>query len=106
LQWEPNYCESNSGSSERKAKPVELEYVSDIKIYPNPTNNTITIELPTCDNCQTKYIIYDLSGRKVLENKITNSKNIISVSELSAGTYFIKVIDSNKTTTQKLIITD
>ena len=90
LQWEPNYCESNSGSSERKAKSVELETGSDIEIYPNPANNTLTIDLLDCDNCQTIYRIYDLSGRMVLENTISDSKNIISVSELTAGTYYIQ----------------
>ena len=105
LQWEPNYCESNSGNSERRANPLELETISDVEIYPNPANNTLTIELPSCDKCQTIYRIYDLSGRKVLENTITGSKNIISVSELSAGTYFIQLVSNNKTTTQKLIIT-
>jgi hypothetical protein len=96
---------ANSGNSERRANPLELETISDVEIYPNPANNTLTIELPSCDKCQTIYRIYDLSGRKVLENTITGSKNIISASELSAGTYFIQLVSNNKTTTQKLIIT-
>jgi len=104
LQWELNYCESNSGNSERRAKPIELETISEIEIYPNPATNSINIELPACDNCETIYSIYDLSGRKLIQNTISESKNTISVSNLPDGTYFIHLVSGNKTTTQKLII--
>ena len=80
---------------------------SSLLIYPNPTNDKITIttidNLPI-DNLQ--FEIYDLTGRVVsqLSNaKLSNSQLIIDVSHLQAGVYFVKFILQGTNQVQKFV---
>jgi hypothetical protein len=62
---------------------------SNIKIYPNPTNNIIYIE--GLDNNKSNTIqIFDVQGKLVL-TKTINEKGTIDLSELNKGVYVIKV---------------
>lgn|SRR5690606_34528265 len=59
----------------------------EIKIYPNPTNNYITIDGITSDEVKT-ISVFDVNGKRVyaiLEN------NQIDISELSSGVYILKI---------------
>ncbi len=76
-------------------------------IYPNPSTNTINIQNGYSLDIE-KYSIYDLSGRKVIENnelQIDNSKGFsIDISGLKNGIYFLTLFDkSMKRYTKKLI---
>ena len=71
---------------------------SQLSFYPNPANNEITINIEL--NAIT---IYNNLGQLVLDQNYP--KQIIDVSSLPQGLYFIKGIDTkNKTLTSKLII--
>ena len=73
------------------------------KIYPNPTQNILNIELQSIDNDQNHIEIYDLSGKQVYSS-ITSDKNIqVDVSELTQGLYIIKVYNNNFVLNQKFI---
>ena len=63
----------------------EIINTTDFKIYPNPVNNILNIKSVN----QVNSIIYDITGKKVLES---NSKNI-NLRLLSAGIYIIKITD-------------
>ncbi len=71
----------------------------DIKVYPNPVTDKITIENAT----GLKAKIYDVSGKILLETKIQNAKEIIDLRHLNTGIYFIDLQDKNIKTTSKLI---
>ena len=74
--------------------------LQNVIIYPNPTTSILNIE-----NAENSMIeIYDLLGRVVLsENNISISKQL-NVSNLSTGTYLIKISNNNKVITDKFII--
>jgi hypothetical protein len=67
--------------------------------YPNPADETITIELKHAGKSN-KVTILDLSGRLVIENSIILGKNEISVRDLTPGMYYIRY----ENRTQKLQI--
>ena len=73
----------------------------DLKIYPNPTNEQITIECyPYTDIVSA--IIYDMSGKIVYSsNKVNNGKQTIDVSKFANGLYLLKINDSGKYYTRK-----
>jgi hypothetical protein len=50
--------------------------------------------------------IYDLNGRKLIEEQIPKGSETIEidVSSLESGVYFCRLISENKSSTQKLII--
>ncbi len=73
----------------------------ELKIYPNPVNNILFVE-----NAE-KYkrlTITDMYGRVVLKRKkLTVSENI-ACDDFSAGIYFIRLENSSKVVTRKVII--
>jgi hypothetical protein len=62
---------------------------SNIKIYPNPTNNFINIEGLTKNENNTIQI-FDVQGKLVITKNITE-KGTIDLSELNKGVYVIKI---------------
>ncbi len=85
---------------------LSLQDISKSKfvIYPNPSsgNFIVSFENPLADaNIQ----IFDMQGRIVHAQKATQSKTVISVSNLSKGMYLLNVISENKIMfTDKIII--
>jgi hypothetical protein len=67
---------------------------SEIKIYPNPTNDFVTIQVPkNFENNQVE--ILDLSG-KILFSKTLSESALLDLSHLYAGTYFIRIIQNQQ----------
>ena len=58
-----------------------------LQLFPNPTKNSLHI---LSDKNGIDYIIYTISGKKVLSDKL-NLEKIINVSSLSSGVYFIQL---------------
>src|SRR5690554_1369826 len=70
-----------------------------ISIYPNPVSDILYFE--TAGVTIEKVIIFDLSGRKVLEQ---NEVNTISVSHLQKGSYLIKIFSDKGVQAKKIIV--
>ena len=79
---------------------LELNGPDKVNIYPNPATDNIYIS-----NLLEKSIIkiYDIQGKLVLENKISNKK-YINISMLAKGIYQVKFEGNNLNETRKLII--
>jgi hypothetical protein len=75
-----------------KIRSVNLEMTDNLEMYPNPTNNQVTIIGSQSELKQVK--IYNTLGQDVtvLTNVISagNSKMVIDLSNLSIGMYYIK----------------
>ena len=59
-----------------------------VSIYPNPTNNNVTIE--STDNIQTIQLM-DIEGRVILHKTISATKTILPVNTLAKGVYLLNV---------------
>ena len=72
---------------------------NNIKIYPNPAQDFITIELGQEDlqSQDLNYQLCDITGRIIAAGKILTTKEIIDISGEAAGVYFIKLLEDNKT---------
>jgi len=70
-----------------------------LEIYPNPTSDYINI---SSEYLNTEFKIYSILGKVVKQGKITSSQ--ITVSDLSKGSYILKVTDDKKIVTKKLVI--
>ncbi len=64
----------------------EFNIGDNLTIYPNPVKDILTIEGITPN---TPLIITDLSGKTILSTTVKSNKEIIDVSSLPAGVYFI-----------------
>jgi photosystem II stability/assembly factor-like uncharacterized protein len=72
------------------------------KIYPNPVQNKIMIELYAI-NEGTHVTILNVNCRKIKELKMTDHKTQIDVSNLPAGVYFISIRNNKTVEVEKII---
>jgi hypothetical protein len=76
-----------------------------ISIYPNPAKDNVTITINNQQSIHKNELsIYNVVGEKVFSETLTSNVEKLNVEKFSAGVYFVKVIDGEKTFTQKLII--
>ena len=82
------------------------EISNKLQIYPNPTDGKFTINTSAPLGSETKIkevIVYDFTGKEVM--KITElADNIIDISSLNSGIYFIKAKSENETFSGKVIL--
>jgi len=80
-----------------------------LKIFPNPFNHSITIQLPIgFENDSFDVGLFDLNGRRIYQKSISSSNRVINIDDLSVlqqGLYFIKITDKeeNKSVVRELI---
>jgi hypothetical protein len=74
----------------------------DIKLYPNPTIGDFIIDFSKSYN-ELEILIYDINGRIIDEYKLENTSRINLNPNISAGLYFIKIINSSQSIVLKLI---
>ena len=67
----------------------ENEYdLSGVKLFPNPVNDMLTLQLPECIVCE-EVNIYSIDGR--LLKKQNSDLDKINLSSLSQGIYHVKI---------------
>ncbi len=71
--------------------------------YPNPVSEILWIENSTTYPTQ-RYVIYDISGKKVFQNEIFNVENGINVSSLTPGMYILELHSANNKISKKIIV--
>ncbi len=75
-----------------------------VKLYPNPANSIINIELKKVISNNAGYIIYDLAGRQIKEGHLSGfSTNTISINDLSRGMYILKLVNGNNSYVRKFV---
>ena len=104
--WKVTFSTTGFGGFFAKTTNVTLEtsnfdISSNFKIYPNPATSTITIDLSSVDNSSVD--VYDIDGRKILTQKLSNSSNTINIDNLSSGMYLFKVTSDQGTATSKVV---
>ncbi len=76
-----------------------------LKIYPNPAQSELTIELPFENNSNVNISILDVTGRQVYSEKtIAVETETMNISKLSTGLYLVVAKQGNVKLTQKLFI--
>ena len=73
----------------------------DVRIYPNPVNSYLAIELPNAQ--EASYSIINYTGQTVLSDDVDESSVFVDASNLVPGVYLIKVYNQNETYTEKII---
>ena len=74
---------------------VEYES-SDIKVYPNPTNSVINVQLMTATSSLRPEIqLYDVYGQRLKVVVVTGEITQINLEHYATGVYFLKVVDGD-----------
>jgi hypothetical protein len=90
---------------------IELKFMkrpdaNSISIEPNPSSGLFWVNYFNVDNTGMQNIcIYELTGRKIYETKVTGNSYLLDLSGKPKGVYFVVVIDAQmQNYTQKIII--
>lgn len=86
-----------------------LKDIVEIKIFPNPTNEFVQIEISKMNNLNLVYDIIDLTGKYLINNnKIVNEQTQLNIKNFPSGTYFIQIRNENENqaTTYSIIKTN
>lgn len=82
----------------------DFEINNSFRVYPNPTNGVLNIEIVDGFDSKTNYTIYNNIGQVIKEAKIISANDLkINTSNLNNGVYFIKIIKSELSKTVKFI---
>ena len=86
-----------TGNQAQVLSNSDIDFESQLKIYPNPFNTELLINVAQNISYSTlKISMFDLSGRKLMSKKYDNNFSDIklnNLNDLSSGTYFILLED-------------
>ncbi len=60
-------------------------------LYPNPTNEAVILQIQD-DISDMHYRLFDVNGKLINENQITQEKTLINLNQHSAGKYFLHLL--------------
>jgi len=75
-----------------------------VRIYPNPTQNYITIQLTNEIVGETKMDLFDVQGRKIISKNTFQNTEELNLSSLSGGIYFLSIQNKNHKIIKKIIL--
>ena len=68
----------------------------EMKVYPNPTTNFVSLEVDSSKIGNMQYILTSIDGKVLQIKKVAEDKEQINFSNYAIGTYFITVLKGNK----------
>ena len=74
----------------------------DMKIYPNPVRNTVTVETSQ-SFVNSMLSVYNISGQEVLTQKVVSSKTQLDLIRFAKGVYTIRIVNKDKVEVGKIV---
>ena len=91
--WYPDYYVANSVTFIEDCNAVEEHTDEDIKVYPNPANDVIHIDMDAKKGYMVE--LFDERGKIVEKLQLNDNNSNINISRLASGFYFLKVYGVN-----------
>ena len=76
------------------------ENEAQVKVYPNPTKNHVTIEAES----MTEVLVYNTLGQCIMQQEVSGNQTTMDLQSVSAGLYLLCVKTENGTFTQRIAI--
>ena len=77
--------------------------VATMTVYPNPASERAIVAVSGVES-GAKIVVSDMQGRIILSDDMTSETYELSVANMTSGVYYIRVIGTTSTHTQKLIV--
>jgi hypothetical protein len=71
------------------------EVILEYSVYPNPTKGLVKLIIKPFDYDNWRFRLYDLNSILLQDKKIENAETEISLENLTASMYFLKVLNNN-----------
>jgi len=76
-------------------KDKELNNNIDIKVYPNPVTEFLTIKAENLKKFNLQYQLYNLNGTLILSGYIINENDCIDLQNIESANYLLKILSNN-----------
>ena len=99
-----NTGQTELGTIENLLNTPSFEITGELKIYPNPASENITILNSRYPNLS--YQFYNVTGQQIGEGSVSSTMNTISLARFAEGVYFLRLtdLDSDSNITKKIIV--
>ncbi len=81
----------------------ELLKTAQLNIFPNPTSETLNIQLPTEFSSTVSLFVFDMHGRQLLNQKIDNTAQL-NISNLENGIYLLQIASIQGLVYQRFVV--
>lgn len=95
---------TTNGGPQHPTGIAQVLSANNISLYPNPSNNTVTIAFgENLENANLK--IFDVRGVEMLNTIIENSTKVnVNTSNFSSGLYFVQVVSKNNAAKKSFVV--
>lgn len=76
---------------------------NDLVVYPNPVSDNLNVTLQTNAFQVTNLAVYDLNGKLVMSQPVSDNRISVSANGLAAGSYFLRLSDGTSSVTTKFV---
>ena len=76
---------------------------SNLKLYPNPTNGELHLEVPYLKN-EILARVFDIMGRQVYEQVIQGTNNRLDLSGLPSGVFLVRIGTAEESVVQRIVL--
>lgn len=83
---------------------ISKNIANSASVYPNPANESITIELTEQNQGEVSFQLIDITGKMIREIKTDNQKVQLNTSDISEGIYFYRAVANNKIIASERIV--
>ena len=90
ISTQPFIVNGLTGNEQGKSSGIECV------VYPNPTHDLINLKIGNYNLDNLNYLIYDISGRLLMNKKIESLETSISLAEFKPAIYFLKITENSK----------
>ncbi len=77
------------------------ESINGLTMYPNPVSGTF-LNITSDLNSEMNVAIFNMLGKEIVNANVVN--NTVSIGDLNAGIYLVKITEEGKTATRKLVV--
>jgi hypothetical protein len=95
-------CINSSIALAREGSVLEEANSYSVVVYPNPVTEVLTIKVNKLEAGATVQL-YNASGAMVVNRRLTNTTQSISLKGLVAGLYYVQVRNGKQNTTEKVV---
>jgi hypothetical protein len=75
-----------------------------ISVFPNPTDENLTLKISDYKNERLSYQLYDLQGKQLISGQILAPQTQININNLPAASYFLSVVNQENKKVQSFKI--
>lgn len=99
---DPSLDENSTAESE------EINIVSNVNLYPNPTDGRLNVEMELNKQADVDFMIIDMTGKTVFAQRVSKSEGLskatFELNDVPAGIYMMNVLTNKEVVTKRFVI--